>query len=54
MSSIPPSALAAAVQFYDSELLTNVINVATSGRNDRAEPHRTFVVIYKRRESEGL
>jgi hypothetical protein len=46
-----PSALAAAVQFYGSEFLTNV---TISGRNDRAEPHRPLVVNYKRRESGGL
>jgi hypothetical protein len=31
-----PSALAAAIQFYGSELLTNATNETLSGRNDRA------------------
>jgi hypothetical protein len=31
-----PSALAAAVQFYGLEFLTNVTNVTICGRNDRA------------------
>jgi len=43
--------LAAAVQFFGSEFLTNV---RISGRNDRAGPHRTLVVIYKWRESGDL